>query len=834
MKTRNFILSTLLGLVAFTGVAQANSQDPLIFTSQPDVPASIPTNGPVTCYPYVIKNTLTTDSLPLDIALVPNDDARISINYAPVPGCMAETDCGDTLGKGKSCTIIVKVDPSQDPTASKANETLTIEYSPRYGALESNPPIIIDFVLPPPAVLKFSDLPDPPANVIVGDAAVEFTYTIENIGEQDATDIVPTIVQRLPANCSPSLVNFVSSTCGMSQPYTLAPGATCDITLDVEALTTTPLDCDIDVQNEYTLQIGYVGVGAPLESNIDFYVVQPDAFLNFEEFPDNLPPVVILGTVSDEFTFKIKNYGSATATIGSITNITNPLPANPLVVAGTPLMDACGATLNAGASCTLTYVLDATSTTPTPDIRNYTNILAIPYDNTDTSPLQTEYAFAVAEAASILSLDCDPLTDIQISTLNVPVAGTQTLSCTLTNSGNADAANLNPTFDMDYGFISLTSTTCPSAGINFTLPAGNSCTLDYTIAPVVVGTSSQDLEIVYEATPGNFATVASAVDFYVYTAKPNDAYIVYSDVSNGFVREYPINTDGSLASPSSAVSVSGVSSVDFASTTYAYTSAYVNFFNDKVKRCNASVFGGCITTSSALDSPNAAFYGSFIKFYTPTLAYLSNFLLAPLIPQPNNDVQLCNVNPGTNGFSCSNALGSDIPGPTALGLLKFNSTDHFAYILNKTTDSLLLCTINAGVGTFSSCVDSGTADIFFLSGTLDFISAGELYVYVPLQVTNNQVDIMRCQINGNPSLGTLSGCTSVKSISSSSLAVVVSGLKVISLGNTSPNDHPVAYVGYTDGSTNNIIACDITPTGGFGSCTSPIPVNAPIQGINAL
>lgn len=828
MKTRNYLLSTLLGLIAFTGFAQANSQDPLIFTSQPEIPGSIATNAPVSCYPYIIKNTLTTDSLPLDISLVPNTDPRISINHAAVAGCMAVTDCGDTLAKGASCTIIVKVNPSESATPSQASETLAIEYSPRYGALESNPPIVIDFVLPPPAVLRFSVLPDPPAQVIMGDNPTDFTYTIENVGEQAAIDIVPNITQRLPTNCEPSLVDFVSSTCGDSQPYTLQPGASCDLTLSVSAPSDTP-SCDLDVQNEYTLSIAYEGVASTLDSNIDFYVVQPDAFLNFSVYPD-IPPVVIQGDTTETFTFIVKNFGTASTTIGTVINTISP------IVSPTPTIDivndtCTSASIASGGTCTLAYQINASTN---PAVRNYTNFLSIPYDS-GAETLTTQYSFAVVTSAPVLSLDCSSLSTIEIGS-------SDTVTCTLENSGNADATVLNPTIDMDYGFITLTGGSCSAAP--FTLAAASSCTLEYTVAPVVVGTSSQDLNVSYETTPGNTVTESSKIEFYAYTAQPNNAYIAYSDLliggTPGDVRECHINGDGSLGSCNSAVPISGISALDFTTGNFAFTSAFIRplDLNDKVQRCTASTFGSCVTTASIF-TPNV-YYGSFINFYTPTLAYLSNFIGAPLVTSASDNVQLCNVSTsGSHGsISCSNAwTGHNILGPTAIGLLKFNGTNQFAYLLNKTSDSLLLCTINPANGQFTGCVDSGAASVFLLSGTLDFISAGDLYVYVPLQVFTNHVDILKCQISGNPTLGKLSACTSVKAFHDPNAlnALVVTSIKVVSLGGTAPpSGHPVAYVGYSQGSTNNVIACDIMPNGGFGTCTAPDTFPAPIQNINAL
>ncbi|MGA2655303.1 MAG: choice-of-anchor D domain-containing protein, partial [Gammaproteobacteria bacterium] len=627
MKTKNYLLSIVLGLIAFAGFAQANDSNPLVFVSIPEIPSSAPTSGDLACYPYLIKNELNSDSLPLDISLVPNTDARISIvSNVPVE-CLipAQPICGHELKPGQSCTILVEVNPANDTTPSQSTEILTIEYSPRYNPLES--PIVIDFIEPAPAILQItSPIPNPPAQVILGDAAIPFEYIVTNISdEQSAATITASITQLIPNNPSEHFVDFVLPATDLPACDGLAllpPGDSCYIQLQVVA--TDPHT--VGIQFGYQLEVKYEGLGDtyPLLTNIEFVVIQPPAFLNFVAFPDNLPATVPQGNTSPQFTFTIENFGSVDADIGTITNSISFVDQ---VISGADDCSVYSYTLPPNETCTVTLQIDATSA----DTGIYENILQIPYQNSSTSPLQDVFSFAVIEESvdvPVLQLSCETIDPIEIPDTIIE-------TCTLSNVGSGTAMSLDPVLDLDYGFITMTTPVGACPGEPFNLIAGGSCTLNYTISPTVVGTSTQTVSITYEVVPTIYATVTGDIDFYAYEANPGRVYVTQFDplfILN-HVYTFTINSNGTLNYESYKY-IDGVTSVDFSTggTNYAYTSAVLDLFNDPVQRCTLPDLASCTTPSTLTN----ASYGYFIKFYKPTIALLDD----PF----NRKVKTCAVN----------------------------------------------------------------------------------------------------------------------------------------------------------------------------------------------
>jgi hypothetical protein len=498
--------------------------------------------------------------------------------------------------------------------------------------------------------------------------------------------------------------------------------------------------------------------------------------------------------------------------IGQIGNTVTPNSNTDIVIATD---DECSnKVLNPGLTCTITYQLQA-GDNPTGD---YTNLVSIPYNNMNESPLQEEFSFSIMESAAILGLSSETIEPLE-------VGQAETVTFTLTNYGNADADNVTPTINQDYGFIALTAGTCGDAPFN--VNANSSCTLTYTITPPVVGMSSQYVQINYDVIPNTLSTTSSLIEFYSYTPAPENAYFPLS-TPVGSVLACSINEYGYFQNCVTPVSVLGVSAIDFTEG-YGFTSAISQSGNAKVNSCDTNPFVTCNATTST--GPVAASYGSFIKFYNANLAYLSNFQGAPSTPNKNDSVLLCDVNASENTINCNNNYA--MQGPSAIALLKLNSTSQYAYVLNKTNTALNLCTINPSNGTFTQCVDSGTANLFASSVTLDFVSAGEIYAYVPLQVSSNKIDILQCQVNTGSALGTLSACVTAKSFSQTS-PISVSAMKVVSLGAPDVIVNPILYIGISYNGSYSIESCNINPNGGLQGCYGIMGLDGRVQGINVM
>ncbi len=481
-----------------------------------------------------------------------------------------------------------------------------------------------------------------------------------------------------------------------------------------------------------------------------------------------IPATVELDTVHG-YEFTLEN----TAISGSITFskslVPNTDPRVSISSGGT-----CGTSIIAQSKCSIVVNVNATS------LGAINEVLTIDYSGR-VKPLESSIVTTVVEPL---------LLSVTAPTIPSPIhLGTTAtgLVFTLTNTGNSDAYGIVPSIYYDYGTIKRNGGTCSTS--TFVLVPGQSCTLSYDITPTVVGFSKQQLSLHYYRDDAP-RQATSDIQFYtVLAASPTHAYVANT---GGFVSTCSIATSGDLTCPST-VNVPGATSIDFTKEGTS-TYGYVTSNTQKIEKC---LVDADYTLNCALQT-----YGStsnFIKFLTPTLAYEGII---------GTGVDLCSVIPSSNTFTCQNVFSNT--NVLAFAMLEVNAKKN-AYIAvgpNVTTEEIFKCPINTN-GTFGTCIDAANGVRFNITTALDFVSAGLIYAYVPVQSNSITSELLKCPVANDGALDTCSLAKTFNSVST------IDGIKV-----TTVNDIPYAYVGlhHTNG-TYTVEKCEISKDGNLSNCT---------------
>ncbi|NNJ12165.1 choice-of-anchor D domain-containing protein [Chloroflexales bacterium ZM16-3] len=377
---------------------------------------------------------VSSTSAAQQVTLTNSGAADLKINSITASGDFARTTtCGSTLVPGANCTISVTF----TPTATGArSSTLTITSSaagsPQSVGLSGTG--VVPGVSLSGSSLSFS-------SVTVGTTTAAQQVTLTNSG--DATLTISSIAAS--GDFAPT------TTCGA----TLAAGASCSV-----SVTFTPTATGT---RSGTLTISDDATGSPHSVSLSGTGIAPAVSLSASSLSFGSQRV---GTTSAAQQITLTNNGGASLTIASI------------VASGDfARTTTCGATLAAGASCTISV----TFTPPTTGSRSGTLTIS---SNATGSPHSVSLSGAGATLEISLSASSQSFSSVTVGTT------TAAQQVTLTNSGNDTLAISSIAASGDFA----RTTTCGA-----TLAAGASCTISVTFTPTTTGSRSGTLTISSDA-----------------------------------------------------------------------------------------------------------------------------------------------------------------------------------------------------------------------------------------------------------------------------------------------------------------------------------------------
>ncbi len=390
-----------------------------------------------------------TGSVPLAIT-------GITAPSSPLMGLFNETsNCGASLPAGASCTISVTFAPVT--TGSVTGNILVADNatgSPQIMSLSgTGTPAPLPIASLSPSSLSFS--------ATVGTTSAAQTVTLSNTGK------APLAISGITAPSSPLMGVFnETSNCGAS----LAAGASCAISVTFSPATTGSVTGNILVADNatgspQTMSLSGTGTAAPL----------PVASLS----PSSLSFSATVGTTSAAQTVTLSNTGKAPLAITGIS-----APSSPLMGLFNETSN-CGASLPAGASCTISVTFTPATT------GSFTgNILVT--DNATGSP-QTMSLSGTGTPAPL------PIASLSPSSLSFSAtAGTTSAAQTVTLSNTGKAP------------LTITGITAPSSPLmglfnetsncGASLAAGAGCAISVTFTPATTGSFTGSILVTDNAT----------------------------------------------------------------------------------------------------------------------------------------------------------------------------------------------------------------------------------------------------------------------------------------------------------------------------------------------
>ena len=451
---------------AFTPTASAD----LIATEQYDLPITQPStqvlpsavsDTPInTCNgslcpgsaAYLAKLNLgtSTPALALSTGASPNivlrnlGSAQANNLQLAATGFALSTTCGTSLPAGSECNIALTGSGPGTLTAQATNATTQTASIPATTA--SPTPIVFS-----PHELDFGIQ-------TLSSAPIQRTLTVSNISQQ---------TQTFGSSLDYSSINFTSPfkqsstdcpTASTTTTYTLAPGATCRITLAFALTSSTP---DGPVQYPWAVDASTVAVSGTHDVLLTGYAQSASLGLSATEidfgtqFVSGLRPSRSL-FLSNNSDFAILH---TPVTLPSVSPFT--------------VTDRCPATLLPHSICQLQLAYNST-TSPTND----STTLALDNGLSVLITGQTLSQPGTSGTTVNPNLSVTPATITFATPVPVTASSTTTQSVTITNTGtSAFSLNLNLTGDF------IQSTTCQA-----TLPGNSSCAVILTFSPTAPGT----------------------------------------------------------------------------------------------------------------------------------------------------------------------------------------------------------------------------------------------------------------------------------------------------------------------------------------------------------
>ena len=381
--------------------------------------------------------------------------------------------CGATLaGSGTTCTFIIEYSPT---VSGASSDTIDISYNDGSGSQTAQRLVVGTGAAP--ALLSISD-----TNYNYGphalNSSTNYTFTVSNTGGVVATGITGSGLAAPFVFAGGSNSYPGGGTCGA----TINAGANCTIIV-VYTPTTVAVHSDtIDLTYNNGALAGQVASNTIQGNGISAAnITISNAGYNFGTKAT---------TSVNNFTFTISNTGSEQATALSYGGIAAPYTY--------PGGGTCGATLNAGATCTLFVRWSPVGT----GVQNTT--IDISYNNGASVTNSTNAITGTGANPALLAITGAPAV---YDFGSKSIASSTTVSLTIANTGGVPATNLAGSglaapFDFSgSGF--------PGSGnCTTTLNAGASCTFDARYIPSAVGLLSDTIDITYDngATTGLIAS----------------------------------------------------------------------------------------------------------------------------------------------------------------------------------------------------------------------------------------------------------------------------------------------------------------------------------------
>ncbi|MFC6647391.1 choice-of-anchor D domain-containing protein [Granulicella cerasi] len=541
-----FITSTLLagcgsGVVPSSGTAT-------------DVPiATLNTSSQISFGTVAVGQTGTAQSITLTNSgkatlvisgVVLNDTTNFSM----------ANSCGASLAAGASCQIAANFKPSTAATFSStivitdnsnnvSGSTQTITLTGIGGSTTSTAPVAELSATTP---LDFG-------SVSAGSTGTAQSFTLSNTG--NATLNIASIVLS-------DTTNFTwTNACGA----TLAAGANCQITANFKPSSTGTYTATITItDNSYNITGSTQTValnGAGTAAIVPQATLSPTALT----FPDT-----DAGVTSSPLTATLTNSGNGPLTISNIAS-TN--------TANFTVTNTCGATLAAGASCTLSITF-----TPTTSGTSYTGSVVIT-DNAGnvTGATQTLSLGGKGTTATGAVLTLTP-SSLTFPATNVGSSSTpQTL--TLTNTSSTASVNIS-SIAVTGGATASSFSQTNTCGT--TLAANASCTISVTFSPTIAGTFLAYVTVTDTATNSPQTATLNATGAAATLALSSNAL------------NFTSTKIGTTATLSTTLSNTGAATANLSSITLAGSSNYV-----KSTTCGTTLAGGASCTLSVAYTPTS-------------------------------------------------------------------------------------------------------------------------------------------------------------------------------------------------------------------------------------
>jgi len=359
----------------------------------------------------------------------------------------------------------------------------------------------------PDGLLQFGSEP-------IGSTSAALTATVENTGDSNLS-ITSTGTSITGADAADFAVT--SSTCGTS----LAPGKTCALSVTFKPSATGARTASVSV--------GSNAAGSPatvlLQGN-GSTASAPAASLS----PATLSfPSTAVGSTATAMSTTLSNTGNATLNISGIT-LTG---ANTADFAITTSATACGTTLAAGSTCTISVTFTPAAAA------SYTASISVADDATGSPQTATLSGTGTAAPVPVASLSPTTLTFPATTAGSTATA----MSTTLSNTGNAvlniTGITLTGANAADFA-ITTSDTACGTS-----LAAGSTCTISATFTPATAGSFTASISVAdnaanspQTATLNGTGNAPPATDFTLTVTPPEKT------VAPGAVAQFTVNTTG--------------------------------------------------------------------------------------------------------------------------------------------------------------------------------------------------------------------------------------------------------------------------------------------------
>jgi hypothetical protein len=374
--------------------------------------------------------------------------------------------CATTLAAGASCTVVVAFSPTSPGAASG---TVGFDYDDGFGAASSTR--ALTGAGTNLAFLAISDGPTYAFPTIAQGATVEHTFTVTNTGKGDAATVAGA------ALLAPFAYKGGAFPGGGSCGATLAAGASCTVVVAFQPV--------VQGAQTATLTVSYNdGVAAATATRALSAAAAAAARLAISDAPTYDFGSRVVGA-KVEHVFTVTNAGGVPATALAATPLVAPFSFSGGAFPGTG--GSCGATLDAGASCTVAVTFSPAAAGAS------AGTLALGYGDGVATASASEGLTGTGLAPALVTVSDGPTYDF--GTLTIGAAAEHAFS--LTNGGGVQATALAPpTLTAPWGWkggaFPGSGATCGT-----TLDAGASCTAIVTFAPIAAGAASATLSFGY-------------------------------------------------------------------------------------------------------------------------------------------------------------------------------------------------------------------------------------------------------------------------------------------------------------------------------------------------